>query len=318
MNYFISKKQFLILEESEPALTPMEISLFKELNRKKPQLKTKKQLEEFLKRFLVIFELDERWAFYYLEKWLMNYREDGKYNLITKDNYVDPKFAKGKRTQNILSDRFTMVKMPFKGSNLEGYWTKDGRGNEIYVVDSYGWYPIYIFRDDKWYTVTQRYSSSTSRQIRHSRPIGWAGDNHPLYALTAEEMQLLKRGLSHDEIMNYKLKKLKKEKQDVISKRLQSQNVWYNDGKYKVKFKIKDVEVNESGATVYVDVYDVASNRTGSISFDSSDFDKEFYEKRLTQALKTKMQDFLGKEFYWSDVDDKEHLLNFVFNFVKK
>ena len=54
----------------------------------------------------------------------------------------------------------------FKGSNLEGKFNSNGN----YVVLSYGWYPVFINMGNKWFEVVDRYSSSTARQMYHSRP----------------------------------------------------------------------------------------------------------------------------------------------------
>jgi hypothetical protein len=63
--------------------------------------------------------------------------------------------------------------LPFKGSNLEGRWEQDGKGEWGYVVLSYGWYPIYIYKYKKWFETSGTYSSSTSKQMRNTRPTRW-------------------------------------------------------------------------------------------------------------------------------------------------
>ena len=54
----------------------------------------------------------------------------------------------------------------FKGNNLEGKFNSNGN----YVVLSYGWYPVFINKGNKWFEVVDKYSSSTARQMYHSRP----------------------------------------------------------------------------------------------------------------------------------------------------
>lgn len=56
---------------------------------------------------------------------------------------------------------------PFKGSNLSGF----NRG-DVYVVASYGWYPLFVNKGGRWYTHEEKYSVSTSRQRSQSYPKG--------------------------------------------------------------------------------------------------------------------------------------------------
>ena len=62
-------------------------------------------------------------------------------------------------------------KIEFQGSNLSGEIKSDNNG-QIYVVKSYGYYPLFIysFRTSKWYETIDSYSVSTARQMTHSRP----------------------------------------------------------------------------------------------------------------------------------------------------
>ena len=318
MNFQITYNQFLMLEQEEKALTPMEIVIFKELNRKKTTLRTKKNLEEFLKRFISIFDLDELWAFYFLQKYALNYRKDGRYDLITKADYVDPKNVKGKLTPNVLAGRYSKFRIPFRGSNLEGYWRNDRKGREMYVVDSYGWYPIFIFRDDKWYVVSKRYSPSTGRQMSNVRPVKRTEEeNLAVYTLTPEEMKLLKDGMSHEELMNHKIERLGSEKENLISKRTQSHSHWSDTGKSKAKYKIKDVEIKDGKGIVYVDVYELKGPRGEDIDLSVDSEQRRQLERRLTQDLSWKKTEFLGKEFDWYQPYG-DYLLNFVYNYVKK
>ena len=54
----------------------------------------------------------------------------------------------------------------FKGNNLEGKFNDNGN----YVVLSYGWYPLFLNKGNKWFEVDDTYSPSTTRQMYHSRP----------------------------------------------------------------------------------------------------------------------------------------------------
>jgi len=57
----------------------------------------------------------------------------------------------------------------FQASNLDGRW--HGRLSKIYVVSSYGWYPLFVrATSGNWYEVDDGYSMITKKQIRQARP----------------------------------------------------------------------------------------------------------------------------------------------------
>lgn len=55
----------------------------------------------------------------------------------------------------------------FKGSNLSGV-----NHGSLYVVYSYGWYPLFVYNrvQDLWLENSEKYSVSTSRQQSQARP----------------------------------------------------------------------------------------------------------------------------------------------------
>ena len=55
----------------------------------------------------------------------------------------------------------------FPSHDLDGEYI----GN-TYIVSSYGWYPIFINKDGRWYENKDKYSVSTSKQISQLRPFG--------------------------------------------------------------------------------------------------------------------------------------------------
>ena len=83
----------------------------------------------------------------------------------------DDIFAKGgmtERTSNQQSSQYTRNREPFNGSNLSGKIMP----NKAYVVLSYGYYPLYVYKYHKWYENKEKYSVSTSKQLGQSRPTG--------------------------------------------------------------------------------------------------------------------------------------------------
>ena len=138
-------------EDFEIASDKVIVRLFKLFNEYKKTSKTKKELLNIIKEYLPLFGIRKEYATYMLELYLLNYREDGDYSGLTKETFIDPRNKRGQKTPNYQSGDFTKAQLPFEGSNLQGYWTKDRNGVKYYVVKSYGWYPVYIYKEGKWY-----------------------------------------------------------------------------------------------------------------------------------------------------------------------
>ena len=71
------------------------------------------------------------------------------------------------RTTNAKSRQFVQEKQPFQASNLSAI-----NHPSVYVVYSYGWYPLFAFSfiTKKWYENKERYSVSTSKQRSQCHP----------------------------------------------------------------------------------------------------------------------------------------------------
>ncbi len=84
------------------------------------------------------------------------------------------------KTTNAKASYWVGLCRPFKANNLEGIEI----GNK-YVVLSYGWYPLYIHKEGKWYANLDKYSVSTSKQSTQAHP------RVPCIELTFDEMRAL-------------------------------------------------------------------------------------------------------------------------------
>lgn len=84
---------------------------------------------------------------------------------LTSGDYADGGAVK---TSNQQSSQYTRNREPFNGSNLSGKIMP----NKAYVVLSYGYYPLYVYKYHKWYENKEKYSVSTSKQQGQSRPTG--------------------------------------------------------------------------------------------------------------------------------------------------
>ena len=174
MEHLIKK---IIKEESEQSIfSPMEIRLFKFVNKFKRELGTETKMYDFFANSLATFNLPKTEAKKYHLIYTLNYRPEGDYENVTQSNFKDPKKDKQRKTSNSDAGSYSQSKIPFKGSNLEGYWKMTHDNEWAYIIMSYGWYPIYVFKYDRWFEAERTYSSATGKQMRYSYPISYNSD----------------------------------------------------------------------------------------------------------------------------------------------
>lgn len=191
-----------ILKESIPgpevekrALTRKEVTLFKYLNQHKKEAKTKEGLMKVIKTMMGVLGLPENDYKLYYEVYSANYRPDGDYENITPEEFRDYRLFIAKKTPNNEAYEYTSAKIPFKGSNLEGEWKVNNNNQWYYVVESYGWYPIFLYINDQWYRVLDSYSSSTRKHLSGANPIHWnSGLKANVVGVTRSEMSNLMNG----------------------------------------------------------------------------------------------------------------------------
>jgi len=191
-----------ILKESIPgpevekrALTRKEVTLFKYLNQHKKEAKTKEGLMKVIKTMMGVLGLPENDYKLYYEVYSANYRPDGDYENITPEEFRDYRLFKAKKTPNNEAYEYTSAKIPFKGSNLEGEWKVNNNNQWYYVVESYGWYPIFLYINDQWYRVLDSYSSLTRKHLSGANPIHWnSGLKANVVGVTRSEMSNLMNG----------------------------------------------------------------------------------------------------------------------------
>lgn len=289
----------------ETGLNRSIIKLFKILNTEKKNLKTRANILEFLTKAMKLIGLNPDLALYYLELYVLNYRKDGNYESISKNEIIDPKSQKGKTISNTKAWMYTMSQMPFKGSNLSSYWKNDSKGVPVYVVLSYGWYPIFVYKKGIWYQIVDSYSSSTGRQINNSNPNHWKAYNKnvesDVYFMNKEELRKLINYADHDEIMREKLERFKEKGKESSTQKLKNVSRYYPN--IKIKFKIKSIEEKDGKAVVNVDVLDVLrkEGRKGvetSDNYTKGEIDgvtKESVENTIVSELGNKFREFVGK-----------------------
>lgn len=327
MNERLIKKVFKIIsEQTTPEVNRVIVKLFNLLDAEKKQAKTKSELLGVIVKYAPYFNIPRGYELYILELYLLNYRKDGDYSGLTKDNFVDPRDMKGKVTSNSKANLYTKAQLPFRGSNLEGFW-RTRRGEKYYVVQSWGWYPVFIFKDGIWYENVDRYSSSTSRQMYRSQPYTYNNElDSKVYLLTRDEMDMIENGYSHEQVMKSKREKLKKLEPELKSKRTSMQRTWGGWGNptpnLNIKFKIGSVEEEGDKSIVNVDIYDVVKREDGKsiptpenyLKGEIPNVDKEKVENELTRRLRRDFWKYLGPRF--DKMEDQN--VEFRFNHLKK
>ena len=313
---------------TEEGLNRSTVKLFKILNTEKKNLKTRANILEFLTKALKLIGFNPDLALYYLELYVLNYRKDGNYESISKNEIIDPKSQKGKTISNTKAWMYTMAQMPFKGSNLSSYWKDDSKGVPVYVVLSYGWYPIFVYKKGIWYQIVDSYSSSTGRQISNSNPNHWKAYNKnvesDVYFMNKEELRKLINYAGHDEIMKEKLERFKEKGKESSTQKLKNVSRYYPN--IKIKFKIKSIEEEDGKAVVTIDVLDVLK-KEGQKGVETSDnylrgelngVTKESVENTIVSELGIKFREFVGKRMkYDSEGVAKIDNVEFRFNHLR-
>ena len=301
------------------------VKLFKFLNTQKSNYNNKIDLQSSIKNYLPYFGIEADFAPYILELYLLNYRQDGDYSSLTKDNFIDPRKMKGKRTPNYNAKAYTKAQLPFEGSNLRGYWRTTING-KIYVVESYGWYPVYIFKDGKWYEASDRYSSSTGKQMYASQPYRWNDTlDSQVYLLSRQEMEMIERGATHEKVMELKRKAFRDMAPSLVSQKVSTvkSSSYGVEPKISIKFKISSVEDIDDKNVVNVDIQDVLKMVNGKqvptpenyLKGEIPNLTPEKVEKQIEMKLRNNFQDYLGPKF--SNKPEEENIV-FRFNHLKK
>ena len=243
--------------ETEKAFTTQEVLIFKYLQKVKDSLRTKDDYIQVIQRLLRAIGYPVEDALYYYTMFLLNMRADGKYEETTVDQVKDFSGEKSKKTPNYKMSNFAKMKMPFEGSNVRGFWEKDLNGVKQYIITSYDWYPIYIYKDRKWYSVNRPYSRSTGKQINQAN-IGRS------YPLTPMEMNKLRNGNSIEDILKEKIKRvtgfLNGEYLFKVKTRRTSAS-WRHRYPLKVTYEVTSVEPQESTVIANVKVSKVEEYR---------------------------------------------------------
>lgn len=115
----------------------------------------------------VIKFLDSNFGIVGLEAFQMyQMLKDNFGNIETGDELIRSDVSKLRiKSANYKARELVHARIPFKASNTDGEYI----GN-TYVVSSYGWYPIFVYKDGQWFENKDKYSVSTSKQTSQLRP----------------------------------------------------------------------------------------------------------------------------------------------------
>lgn len=258
----LSKLKKTLTESSDSkAFLPQEVYIFRTIQKQLKELKTKDKIIGRIKEILDYMGFDPLESMYYYYLFTSNFREDGRYDLTKESEKKRPQDLKAQKTTNTNVGPFAQSKIPFKGSNLEGFWEKDLDGVDQYIITSYGWYPIYIFKKGQWYRINDTYSSSTGRHVRNTQ----IGYNKPLF--NKSEMNALRAGVSPEKLLSNKYEKLvQKLKNELIGRKFTRSIDFYSLGwnrpemrnmperSGKIDFIVRDVNLVDGKPELTIDI----------------------------------------------------------------
>jgi hypothetical protein len=236
-------KRILKEQQEEPVLSKKEILLFKFINDNKQKSGTKSEIIQLIKEMLGYFGFSQSDATMYYEIYTANFRPNGDYQNLTKENFKDYREFKQRKVTNNTAYDYATAKMPFKASNIEGQWNVNSNNDWYYVIESYGWYPVFLFINDQWYRTLDTYSSSTRRQMSQVDPLKYDSNLRAnVMSITKGEMERLMDGrydinrVKSDRVTSFVLHKGNKLNQSKLI------SGGYGDNAHRVNFMIKDIE----------------------------------------------------------------------------
>jgi len=100
-------------ESNEPSLKVVS-KLFKLLDEEKKKNRTRASLLTVIKHMAPYMGIPEGFEQYILELYVLNFKKDGDYSNLTKENFVDPRKQKGKVISNPNAKLYTIAQLPFK------------------------------------------------------------------------------------------------------------------------------------------------------------------------------------------------------------
>ena len=236
-------KRLLREEQEAPVLNKKEILLFKYINDNKQKAGTKNEMLTFIREMLRYFGMSQSDATMYYEMYTANFRPDGDYENLTKENFKDYRLFKQRKVTNNTAYEYASAKMPFKGSNIEGQWNVNNNNDWYYVIQSYGYYPVFLFINNQWYRTLDTYSPTTRKQMSQVNPVKYDSNlKSDVVSVTKGEMERLMDGrynlerVTTDRVSNFVSGK------DSVTNQSKLISGGWGDNAHRVNFMIKDVD----------------------------------------------------------------------------
>ena len=307
MDNFIKKLLRESVDNDEKLLSKEEVRLFKLLNNKKHELGTKEEMTDFIIMMLKLMGKPTHRASFYYEVYTQNYRPEGDYENLTQETFKDYRGFKQKRTPNNTAWEYSTATIPFKGSNVEGFWDENNKGEWYYVVQSWGWYPVFLFKNDQWYTVDDTYSSSTSKQMSQSRPrIYFDQLNSEVVSVSKTEIKDLMNGKGLEDVEQKRYGDFVSSKESLSKLPAKTKTFgWSWNDKIKATFKITNIETENDDV-----IFEITVIKAGYVEGTNKmvKFEGEYpedFKRRLNEYL----DGFVNKT-YGQSVRKKNIVLN--------
>ena len=247
-------RRILKEEQEAPVLNKKEIVMFKYINDNKQKAGTKSEMVKFIREMLSYFGMPSNEATMYYEIYTANFRPDGDYQNLTKENFKDYRQFKQRKVTNNTAYEYASAKMPFKGSNVEGKWNINNNNDWYYVIISWGWYPVFLFINKQWYRTLDTYSPSTRKQMSQVNPVSFDSNlKSDVISVTKDEMENLMRGSYNLEKINSdRVSNFVRGKDNVIgTKKLVS---GYGANAHRVSFTITDIDEVDGKVKIFVKI----------------------------------------------------------------
>ena len=247
--------------QGDNPLSEKEIRLFKYLNKHKQDMGNQSKMLAFVKTMMPFVGRPDSDARFYYEVYTANYRPEGDYENLDKTTFRNFKEFKQRKTPNNNAYQFSSAKIPFKGSNLEGYWDVNNKNEWYYVVKSYNWYPVYLFINNQWYVVSNTYSSSTSKQMSHANPVRYNSSlDAKVISVTKVEIQNLIDGKSLDDVKSERVTNFGDKFASALIGTKKLLSIGWGDNRKKVNYTISNVKSEDGKIKIEVTI-----NKAGTV-----------------------------------------------------
>ena len=260
----------------------------------------------FIGMMLKLMGKPEHRASFYYEVYTQNYRPEGDYENLTQATFKDYRGFKQKRTPNNTAWEYSTATIPFKGSNIEGFWEQNSKGEWYYVVQSWGWYPVFLFKNDQWYSVNDTYSSSTSKQMSQSRPrIYFDNLNSDVIQVSRTEIADLMKGKNLDDIEQKRYGDFVSSKESLSKLPAKTKTFGWSENRIKATFKITNIETENDDVIFEITVIKAGNVEGTNKMVQFPDGYPEDFKRRLNEYL-----DEFVNQTYGQSVRKKNIVLN--------